>query len=331
MPVISHPLEFEKPLIELESQLEKLKDEIAGGDLSKRDEYAKLERKVIKTRSDIYGKLTPYQRVQLSRHFDRPFTLDYLRYLAEDFVEMHGDRLFRDDPAIVGGTAKIRQRPVMIVGHQRGRTTAERLKRNFGMPQPDGYRKALRLFKMAAKFKLPIITLIDTAGAYPGLEAEERGQAEAIARNLTVMAELPTPIIAVIIGEGGSGGALALGVADRVLMLENACYSVISPEGCASILWHQDGEQEALKYAATAAEALKITAHDLKQFGIADDIVPEPLGGAHRNHKEAADHLEAALDRHLTDLMTLTTDELLEKRYQKFRGMGVFAGNEQAK
>ena len=327
MPTINHPLEFEKPLVELESQLEKLKDEIAAGDLSKRDEYAKLEKRVVRTRTDIYGKLTPYQRVQLSRHFDRPFLLDYIKYMLTDFVELHGDRLFRDDPAIVGGSAKLRPHPVMIIGHQRGRTTAERLKRNFGMPQPEGYRKALRLFRLAAKFKLPVITFIDTAGAFPGLEAEERGQAEAIARNLAVMSELPTPILSVVIGEGGSGGAIALGVADRVLMLENSCYSVISPEGCASILWKI--EEESSQYAVAAAEALRLTAQDLKQFGIIDQIVTEPQGGAHRNHKEAAELLEAALEQQLSALVKMPIEELLEKRYQKFRSIGAFAGDEQ--
>ncbi|MGI6523814.1 MAG: acetyl-CoA carboxylase carboxyltransferase subunit alpha [Bdellovibrionota bacterium] len=324
--MINHPLEFEKPLVELEIELQKLKDEIAAGDLNKQSEYARLEKRVAKMMTEVYGRLTPYQKVQLSRHLDRPFSLDYIKLIFTDFMEFHGDRLFRDDPAIVGGTAKLQGQPIMIVGHQRGRTTAERLHRNFGMPQPEGYRKALRLFEMAAKFGLPLITFIDTAGAFPGIEAEERGQAEAIARNLRVLSELPTPVLAVVIGEGGSGGALALGVADKVLMMENSCYSVISPEGCASILWKVP-EEEAAQYVPVAAEALKITAKDLKQAGIIDVIVPEPLGGAHRNHKEAAESLEAALVRELKEVEALPLSEMLDLRYKKFRSIGVFTGD----
>lgn len=324
--MINHPLEFEKPLVELEIELQKLKDEIAAGDLNKQSEYARLEKRVAKMMTEVYGRLTPYQKVQLSRHLDRPFSLDYIKLIFTDFMEFHGDRLFRDDPAIVGGTAKLQGQPIMIVGHQRGRTTAERLHRNFGMPQPEGYRKALRLFEMAAKFGLPLITFIDTAGAFPGIEAEERGQAEAIARNLRVLSELPTPVLAVVIGEGGSGGALALGVADKVLMMENSCYSVISPEGCASILWKVP-EEEAAQYVPVAAEALKITAKDLKQAGIIDVIVPEPLGGAHRNHKEAAESLETALVRELKEVEALPLSEMLDLRYKKFRSIGVFTGD----
>jgi len=327
MTTISHPLEFERPLVELEFQLEKLKDEIAGGDLTRRDEYAKLETKVQKLREEIYGKLTAYQRVQLSRHFDRPFTLDFIRYMITDFIEFSGDRLFRDDPAIVGGTGRLGELPVMVVGHQRGRTTAERLKRNFGMPQPEGYRKALRLFRLAEKFGLPLITFIDTQGAYPGIEAEERGQAEAIARNLAELAELTVPVLSVVIGEGGSGGALALGVADRILMLENACYSVITPEGCASILWGSSGAEAATEKAATAAESLQLTAKSLEKFGVVDEVVPEPAGGAHSNHKETAENLRSALVRHLEELGALSVQELLEKRYQKFRAIGPFTGD----
>lgn len=318
MSPIEHPLDFERPLVELEYQLERLKDELASGNQSRRDEYAALEAKVSKVRKEIYGKLSPYQRVQLSRHFDRPFTLDYIKFLFTDFVELHGDRLFRDDPAIVGGTARLGEVPVMVVGHQRGRTTAERLKRNFGMPNPEGYRKALRLFHLAEKFGLPLITFIDTQGAFPGLEAEERGQAEAIARNLLELAELTVPIISVVIGEGGSGGALALGVADRILMLENACYSVITPEGCASIL----GDT-----AERAAEALNLTAKDLKRLNLIDEIVAEPQGGAHSNHKEAAEILRAALVRTLDPLSKLKVKELVGQRYEKFRRIGSFAGD----
>ena len=321
---LSHPLEFERPLIEIEMQLEAMKDQIATGDQSKRDEFAKLEAKVAKMRSDIYGKLTPYQRVQLSRHFDRPFTLDFLHYMVTEFVELHGDRLFRDDPAIVGGTARLGELPVMVVGHQRGRTTAERLRRNFGMPQPEGSRKALRLFRLAEKFGLPILAFIDTQGAVPGMEAEERGQAEAIARNLAELAEVTVPVINIVIGEGGSGGALALGVGDRVLMLENACYSVITPEGCASILWHHERNEPPLAQAAIAAEALQVTATDLKRLGVIDEVIQEPLGGAHTNHKEAAEILKVALIRNLEALAKLSVKDLLEARYQKFRAMGPF-------
>lgn len=328
MSPIEHPLDFEKPLVELEYQLEALRDELAAGNQSRRDEYAALEAKVSKVRKDIYGKLTPYQRVQLSRHFDRPFTLDYIKFMFADFMELHGDRLFRDDPAIVGGTARLGEVPVMIVGHQRGRTTAERLKRNFGMPNPEGYRKALRLFHMAEKFGLPLITLIDTQGAFPGLEAEERGQAEAIARNLAELSELTVPVISVVIGEGGSGGALALGVSDKILMLENACYSVITPEGCASILFHSATKAEVSpEQAAQAAESLKLTAQDLKKLGLIDEIVPEPVGGAHSNHKEAAELLRVALVRNLEPLSKLSVKDLVSNRYDKFRRISGFSEN----
>ena len=323
---INHPLEFEKTLISLENELQVLKDEIASGDVSKQADYAKLERKVKKLTSEVYGKLTPYQKIQLSRHLDRPFVLDYLHLIFTDFVELHGDRLFGDDPAIVAGTAQYHGQPVAVVGEQRGRTTTERLKRNFGMPQPEGYRKALRVYKLAEKFHLPLITFIDTAGAYPGIEAEERGQAEAIAKNLATLSQLKTAVIAVIIGEGGSGGALALGVADKVLMLENACYSVISPEGCASILW-KASEEESQQFISQAAESLKITANDLKQLEVIDEIVPEPFGGAHRNQKEAAELLDTVLERNLSELKGKSISELLESRYQKFRKMGTLAIN----
>ena len=327
MSPIEHPLDFERPLVELEYQLERLKDELASGNQSRRAEYAALETKVSKIRKEIYSKLTPYQRVQLSRHFDRPFTLDYIKFIFSDFIELHGDRLFRDDPAIVGGTASLGEVPIMIIGHQRGRTTAERLKRNFGMANPEGYRKALRLFRMAEKFGLPLFTFIDTQGAFPGLEAEERGQAEAIARNLAELSELTVPIISVVIGEGGSGGALALGVSDRILMLENACYSVITPEGCASILWHSAGKTEvSTEQASLAAEALNVTAQDLKRLNLIDEIVPEPSGGAHSNHKEAAEILRAALVRNLDPLSKLTVKDLVAQRYEKFRRIGPFVG-----
>ena len=324
---IEHPLEFERPIVDLETQLERLKDEIASGNDTKRDEFAKLEARLAKLKSDVYSKLTSYQRVQLSRHFDRPFTLDYIKYIISDFVEFHGDRLFRDDPAIVGGTGKLGELNIMLIGHQRGRTTQDRLKRNFGMPQPDGYRKALRLFRLAEKFGLPIITFIDTQGAYPGLEAEERGQAEAIARNLSELSEITVPVISVVIGEGGSGGALALGVTDKILMLENACYSVITPEGCASILWHHERNEAPMDQAATAAEMLQLTAGDLKRHGIIDEIVPEPSGGAHTNHKEAAELLRSVIVKNLNELSKLSVKELVEARYSKFRKMGLFTGD----
>lgn len=323
MSPIDHPLDFEKELVGLEIELEKLQDEIAGGNLARRSDYSKLEAKVNKMRAEVYGKLTPYQRVMLSRHRDRPFTLDFIRHCFTNFVELSGDRLFRDDPAIVGGTARLGNINVMVVGHQRGRTPQELQHRNFGMAQPEGYRKALRLFRQAEKFELPIITFIDTMGAFPGLEAEERGQASAIAVNLAEMSELTTPIICVVIGEGGSGGALALGVGDRLLMLENACYSVITPEGCASILWPTD---PVAQKAPVAAEILKITATPLKELGVVDEIVPEPAGGAHSNHREAAENLKEALLRHLKDLAKKksSVDELLQERYNKFRKLGAF-------
>jgi acetyl-CoA carboxylase carboxyl transferase subunit alpha len=320
MPTISHPLEFELPLVQLEKELEQLRDDIVSGDQSRLQEFAALEAKVGKAKNDIYGKLSPIQRVQLSRHFDRPFSLDFISLMATDFVELHGDRAFRDDLAIVGGIGKIGSLRVMFVGHQRGRTTQERLERNFGMPQPEGYRKALRLFRLAEKFGLPIITLIDTQGAFPGLEAEERGQAEAIARNLLELAQITVPVISVVIGEGGSGGALALGVADRILMLENACYSVITPEGCASILWHS------AEYASVAAEALRVTARDLLQLGVIEEVVPEPVGGAHRNHGEAAEILRISLVRNLEEVGARSVQELLDKRYEKYRNIGQFVG-----
>ena len=323
---LKHPLDFEKPLVDLESQLAALGDAIAAGDESRRNEFAALETKVGKLRKEIYGKLTAYQRVQLSRHFDRPFTLDFAALIFTHFVEFHGDRQFGEDAAIVGGTARLGDVPVMIVGHQRGRSTAERLKRNFGMARPEGFRKALRLFHLADKFNLPIITFIDTNGAFPGIEAEERGQAEAIARNLYQMAGLRVPVVSVVIGEGGSGGALALGVANRILMLANACYSVITPEGCAAILWNKDRNQDVAKVSALAAEALRLTAGDLKEFGVVDEIVPEPMGGAHNNHKEAAEMLRTVLVRHVEELRRLSPSELVESRYRRFRALGVFTG-----
>lgn len=311
-------LEFEKPLIELERQIERLRRLAGEREIEVEDDVAPLQAKLGELRREIYSNLTPMQRVQVARHPRRPYALDHIRSLFTEFTELKGDRLFRDDPAIVGGWARFSGRPVMVIGQQKGRDTKENLRRNFGMPHPEGYRKALRLMHMAERFSAPIITLIDTPGAYPGLGAEERGQAEAIAHNLQEMATLRTPFIAVIIGEGGSGGALALGLADRVLMLANSIYSVISPEGCAAILWNDATQKQ------RAAKALKVTAPDLLGLGLIDEIVPEPLGGAHVNPEEAHRLLGKALEKSLTDLVKIDYNELVELRTQKFLKMGQF-------
>ncbi|HEY2806296.1 MAG TPA: acetyl-CoA carboxylase carboxyltransferase subunit alpha [Gemmatimonadales bacterium] len=311
-------LEFEKPIAELERQIEELRRLATQRSLDVRREIAPLEEKLAEMRADIYRNLTPFQRVQVARHQRRPYALDYINTVFSDFVELHGDRLFRDDPAIVAGTARLDGRGVVVIGQQKGRDTKENLKRNFGMPHPEGYRKALRLMQMAERFHLPVITLIDTPGAYPGLGAEERGQAEAIAHNLEVMATLQTPIIAVVIGEGGSGGALALGVADRVMMFENSIYSVISPEGCAAILWKDATQRE------RAAEALKLTAPDLMSMKLIDEIISEPLGGAHADPDGAAVALAEALGRQLRELEALSPEALLKGRREKFLRMGTF-------
>lgn len=323
--VIKNPLDFEKNLTIQEVHLEELEERLNAGDEDIRKEYAELEKKVTKLRKETYEDLSVYQKVQISRHQNRPLTLDYINLIFTDFVELHGDRCFGDDFAIIGGLAKISGKSVIIVGHQRGKDTQERLKCNFGMAEPEGYRKALRLFHMAEKFHLPLINFIDTAGAYPGIDAERRGQAEAIATNLKELSMLKTQIISVVIGEGGSGGALALGVADRVLMLQNSCYSVISPEGCASILWGKDGEEVSLDKIKQSAEMLKLTSSDLKKLGIIDEIVEEPLGGAHRNYKEMAETLKSALFRNLNELQKFEIDKLLDLRYQKFRNIGDFS------
>jgi len=309
-------LDFEKPLLELERQIEHLKQIATDRKLDVDREIAPLERKLEELRREIYEGLTPMQRVQVARHPRRPYTLDYVSRMLTDFVELKGDRLFRDDPAIVGGWGRLRGRPVMVIGQQKGRDTKENLRRNFGMPHPEGYRKALRLMHMAERFRAPVITLIDTPGAYPGLGAEERGQAEAIARNLVEMAAAETMIVAVVIGEGGSGGALALGLADRVLMLENTVYSVISPEGCAAILWKDASQKE------RAAQALKITARDLLELEVIDDIVPEPSGGAHADADGAAELLADALERHIGELAGETPQQLVRRRAEKFLTMG---------
>jgi acetyl-CoA carboxylase carboxyl transferase subunit alpha len=309
-------LDFERPLLELENRVAELRasDEAQAA----RDELARLEERLRRLQHKVYGSLTPWQRAQLARHPKRPHTLDLFRLLFEDFIELHGDRVFGDDKAIVGGLARFEGEPVVVIGHQKGRDTRENIARNFGMPHPEGYRKALRLMELAAKFSKPLITFIDTPGAYPGLGAEERGQAEAIARNLREMAGLATPIVCVVTGEGGSGGALAIGVANRVLMLEHAIYSVISPEGCAAILWG-----EATK-APEAAELMRITAPDLLKLGVIDGIVPEPTGGAHRNWEETAENLRGPLRHALWELRSRTADELVGERYEKFRRIGVF-------
>jgi len=314
-------LEFEKPIVELEKQIDELRRTAERRQLSMEDEIVPLERKLDELRRTVYTSLTPLQRVQVARNAKRPFTLDYLQLAFTDFVELHGDRLYRDDAAIVGGWARLDGETVMVIGHQRGRDTKENLKRNFGMPHPEGYRKALRLMKLAEKYHIPIVTLIDTPGAWAGLGAEERGQSEAIARNLFEMSRLEVPVVATVIGEGGSGGALALGVADRVLMLENAVYSVITVEGCAAILW-KDGKSNEMK--ERAAKALRITATDLMELGVIDEIVPEPVGGAHVNHEASAKSLQEALVRNLEELRRFRPEKLVRRRREKFLSMGEF-------
>jgi acetyl-CoA carboxylase carboxyl transferase subunit alpha len=308
-------LDFERPLLELETRIEALRRD---GRPASEPEARRLEDRLQRLQRKVFGRLTAWQRVQLARHPRRPYTLDLIPLLTEDFVELHGDRLFGDDHAIVGGLCRLDGRPIVVVGHQKGRDTEEKLHRNFGMPHPEGYRKALRLMQLAGRFRKPVLTLVDTPGAYPGLGAEERGQAEAIARNLREMAGLETPIVTVVTGEGGSGGALALAVADRVLMMEHAIYSVISPEGCAAILW------EDASRAKDAAEVLRITAPDLLKLGVIDAIVPEPPGGAHRNWPAAAQAIQQAVVAALTELAPLSPHELVQQRYAKFRRMGIF-------
>ena len=282
-------------------------------------EVGTLEEKLASMRAEIYRSLTPMQRVQVARHPRRPYALDYLSSIFTDFIELHGDRLFRDDPAIVGGWARLNGQSVMVIGHQKGRDTKENIKRNFGMPHPEGYRKALRLMQTAARFHAPVSTLIDTPGAYPGRGAEERGQSEALARNILEMSALPTPIIAVVIGEGGSGGALALGVADRVLMFENSVYSVISPEGCATILWKDSTQRE------RAAEALKLTSADLTKLGLIDEVIAEPVGGAHFDPETAGESLREALIKTLNELNKVRPEKLVKRRHDKYAAMGAYA------
>ncbi len=314
----SEYLEFEKPIADLEKKIEELTLFTSNGNIDLEEEILKLQKKSDQLLAEIYSRLSPWQKVQISRHPNRPYTLDYIEAMLTDFTEMHGDRSFADDPAIVCGMAKLDGMPVVIIGHQKGRTLKERVYRNFGQPNPEGYRKALRLMRFAEKFKKPIITFIDTQGAYPGIGAEERGQGESIARNLYVMSLLKVPIVAVVIGEGGSGGALALGIADRVLMLEHATYSVISPEGCAAILWKNGAK------ASEAAELLKITAQDLFHMKVIDEVVEEPIGGAHRDARRAAELLKEAMTRNLTEIKNTSSDELVKLRYEKFRKLGTY-------
>ena len=309
-------LEFEKPILELENRIAELR--AAENEAASREEIGKLEERLRRLQQRVYGNLTAWQRAQIARHPKRPHALDFFRLLLDDFLELHGDRVFGDDMAIVGGLATFEGAPVVVLGHQKGRDTRENIARNFGMPHPEGYRKALRLMQLAAKFGKPIVTFIDTPGAFPGLGAEERGQAEAIARNLREMAGLRTPVLAVVTGEGGSGGALAIGVANRVLMLEHAIYSVISPEGCAAILWGDAAK------APEAASLMRVTAPDLARLVVIDAVVPEPMGGAHRSWEETAANLRVAVREQLADLRRLGGDALVQDRFDKFRRIGVF-------
>ena len=309
-------LDFERPILELEKKIDEMRKYADNLDIA--EEITTLEKKVDTLRESIFSNLSRWQRVQLARHPERPYTLDYIQHMAKDFVELHGDRHFGDDKAIVAGFGTLDGETVMLIGHQKGRDTKSNLHRNFGMPNPEGYRKALRLMKLAAKFGKPVVTLLDTPGAFPGLEAEERGQAEAIARNLFEMSHLPVPIVVVIIGEGASGGALGIGVGDRILMFENAWYSVIAPESCSSILWRS------WDYKEQAAESLKLTAADLLEQGIIDRIVPEPPGGAHRNPEMVASILKKIILDELKSLMKLKPDKLVEKRVEKFSKMGAW-------
>jgi acetyl-CoA carboxylase carboxyl transferase subunit alpha len=311
-------LEFEQPIAELEAKIDELRFVSSDAEVNIGEEIARLRARSRALTTSIFASLTPWQVAQLARHPQRPYTLDYASMVFDGFEELHGDRMYADDQAIVGGTARLDGRPVMLIGHQKGRDTKERVRRNYGMPKPEGYRKALRLMKMAERFRLPLVTLIDTPGAYPGVGSEERNQSEAIARNLFEMSTLRTPVVTAVIGEGGSGGALAIGVCDRLVMLQYAVYSVISPEGCASILWKSADKKEA------AAEAMGITAERIDKLGIVDEVLREPLGGAHRDPQEMADALKAALSRHLSELEALSENELLERRYQRLRGQGVF-------
>lgn len=311
-------LEFEQPIAELEAKIDELRYVGDDSEININEEVARLKSKSASLTKNIFSKLSAWQIAQVARHPMRPYTADYLLQIAPDFQELHGDRMYADDPAIIGGVGRLDGRPVMFIGHQKGRDTKERVRRNYGMPKPEGYRKAQRLMKMAQKFSLPIVTFIDTPGAYPGLGAEERGQSEAIAYSLFLMAKLRTPIISVVIGEGGSGGALAIGVCDRLLMLQYGIYSVISPEGCASILWKDPAKAE------IAADAMRITASSLNEFGLVDEVLPEPLGAAHRDPAATAEVIRNALIKHLADLDELDEGQLIEQRQQRLSGFGQF-------
>ncbi len=314
-------LEFEQPIAELEAKIEELKFVSSDAEVNVGEEIARLRARSRALTTSIFAGLTPWQVAQLARHPQRPYTLDYAATVFEEFQELHGDRMYSDDLAIVGGFARLAGRPIMLMGHQKGRDTKERVRRNYGMPKPEGYRKALRLMKLAERFRIPVVTLIDTPGAYPGVGSEERNQSEAIARNLFEMARLRVPIITAVIGEGGSGGALAIGVCDRLIMLQYSVYSVISPEGCASILWKSADKKE------LAADAMGITAERLDKLGLVDEVLKEPLGGAHRDPQVMADALQQALVRHLEEVADWPEEELLRRRYDRVRAQGVFRAN----
>ncbi|MFZ0368751.1 MAG: acetyl-CoA carboxylase carboxyltransferase subunit alpha [Halobacillus sp.] len=316
---MKHILEFEKPVIELREKIAELRRMTENSEMDLSEEIITLEKRLEKLEVDVYDRMQPWDRVQMARHPERPTTLDYIEYIFSDFLELHGDRLYGDDAALVAGIAKFQGTPVTVIGHQRGKDTKENIRRNFGMPHPEGYRKALRLMKQANKFKRPIITFIDTKGAYPGKAAEERGQSEAIARNLMEMAGLNVPIICIVIGEGGSGGALGLGIGDRIYMLENSTYSVISPEGASSILWKDAG------LAQQAAESMKITSYDLKELNVIDEVIPEVRGGAHRDVEYQANEIEKVIESSLKELSALENSQLLEERFNKYKSIGDYA------
>ncbi len=314
-------LDFEQPIAELEAKIDELRYVSADGEVNIGEEIARLRARSRALTTSIFANLTPWQVAQLARHPQRPYTLDYAGTIFDEFTELHGDRMYADDAAVVGGLARLAGRPVMLIGHQKGRDTKERVRRNYGMPKPEGYRKALRLMKLAERFRVPIVTLIDTPGAYPGVGSEERNQSEAIARNLFEMARLRVPVVTAVIGEGGSGGALAIGVCDRLVMLQYSVYSVISPEGCASILWKSADKKE------LAADAMGITADRLSKLGLVDEVLREPLGGAHRDPQATGESLKASLVRHLEEVAALPEDELIARRYARLRGQGVFTAN----